>query len=397
MTTTTVLWLIASLSMLQPLSTDMYLPTLPGIATGFGATAASVQWTLSIFVIGFGTWQLVVGPMSDRFGRRPVIVAGAVTYLAASVLCAAAPTLAVLVLGRLAQAIGACSCLVGARGLVRDLYVPSEGARLLARGATILAFAPLLAPVFGAWLYERNGWRSTFVVLAIFGAALLLFALTRLAETNRAPARHALAPGPMLANYLRVARSPVFRAYTLATSASWSTMFAFISGSPFVMTRVLGLTPQQFGFAFSVVVAGYLVGTLAGRRLVGRHGIQRTVLTGAALHFAAGVSLVGFALAGVIHPVAIIGPMWFHACAHGVVQPTGQAGAVAPFADTAGAASALMGFVMMLIAAAIGYWIGVSYDGTVYPLTLTIGAIALASAAIAVFLVRPHGDVSHHG
>lgn len=397
MTTTTVLWLIATLSMLQPLSTDMYLPTLPGIAAGFDAGAAAVQWTLTIFVIGFGAWQLIVGPMSDRFGRRPIIVAGASTYLAASVLCVAATTLEILVAGRLLQAIGACSCLVGARGLVRDLYGPSEGARLLARGATILAFAPLVAPVFGAWLFEQFGWRATFVVLAIFGAGLLLFALTRLAETNRTRVRNALAPGPMLANYLRVARSPVFRAYTLATSASWSTMFAFISGSPFVMTRVLGLSPQQYGFAFSIVVAGYLVGTLAGRRLVGRHGIQHTVLAGAVVHLGAGMALVALALAGVIHPAAIIGPMWFHACAHGIVQPTGQAGAVAPFGDSAGAASALMGFTMMLIAAAVGFWIGASYDGTVVPLTLTIGAIALASAAIAAFFVRPHGDVSSHG
>ena len=397
MTTTTVLWLIASLSMLQPLSTDMYLPTLPGIATGFDAGAAAVQWTLTIFVIGFGAWQLFAGPVSDRFGRRPVIVAGAATFLAASLLCAAAPSLDILVAGRLLQAISACSCLVGARGVVRDLYVPSEGARLLARGATILAFGPLIAPVFGAWLFELYGWRATFAVLAAFGVGLLVFALTRLVETNRRRVRNALAPGPMLANYVRVARSPAFRAYTLATSASWSTMFAFISGSPFVMTRVLGLTPQQFGFSFSIVVAGYLAGTLAGRRLVGRRGIQRTVLAGAAVHLTAGVILVALALGGVIHPAAIIGPTTLHACAHGIVQPTGQAGAVAPFAENAGSASALMGFTMMLISAAVGFWIGASYNGTVYPLTLTIGALALASAAIAVFLVRRHGDVTSHG
>ena len=397
MSSTIVLWLIASLSMLQPLSTDMYLPSLPAIARGFDASAAQVQWTLSIFVIGFGGWQLLVGPMTDRFGRRPIILAGAATYLTASLICAAAPSLPLLVLGRLLQAIGACSCLVGARAVVRDLYPPSEGARLLARGATILAFAPLIAPVVGAWLLDRVGWRATFIVLAVFGAGLLLFAVTRLRETLHAPVRDALALRPMLRNYAQVVRSPVFRAYTLATSASWSVMFAFISGSPFVLTQVLALSPQQFGFAFSIVVAGYLVGTLVGRRIVGRHSIQRTVLAGATLHLAAGSTMVGLALAGVIHPAAIIGPMWFHGCAHGIVQPTGQAGAVAPFARNAGAAAALMGFSMMVIAAAVGFWIGASYNGTVYPLVFTIGAIAATGAVIAARWVRRDGDVSHHG
>ncbi len=175
LTATTILLLTAGLSMLQPLSTDLYLSTLPGIATYFNASVASVQSTLWIFIAAFGSWQLVAGPLSDRFGRYPIVVAGAFTYCAASVLAMLAQSLEVLVAGRILQAVGACTCLVGARGFVRDLYSPTEGARMVANAATFMSLAPLVGPLIGAVLYVRYGWRSSFALLAAFS---LLIAFT---------------------------------------------------------------------------------------------------------------------------------------------------------------------------------------------------------------------------
>jgi DHA1 family bicyclomycin/chloramphenicol resistance-like MFS transporter len=393
----TVVLLIATLSMLQPLATDLYLPTLPGIAAAFAANPAQVQWTLSFFVIAFGTWQLVVGPVSDRFGRRPVVLAGIVTYGAASVLCALAPSIEVLVAARVLQAIGACSCVVGARGLVRDLFAPSEGARLTARAATWLSLAPLAAPIVGAWLFERFGWRSAFIALAAFAGALLALNLFKLRESNQQRNPHALHLRPMWATYRRVSASPVFRAYTAVAAVSYAGLFAFISGSSFVLQGVLELRPQEFGFTFSMMVAGYLIGTLVCRRIVARAGIQRAVMTGAAVQCAAGLVLAALAPAGVHHAAAIVAPMIVFGVSHGIVQAPAQAGAVAPFPHSAGAAAALLGFLMMGVAAAIGFWIGASYNGTVYPLTLTIGACALTSALIASRWVRRDGNVSHLG
>ncbi len=397
LTATTVLWFTAGLSMLQPLATDLYLPTLPGIAAYFATSVVTVQWTLSIFVAAFGAWQLVAGPVSDRYGRQPIIVAGAFVFCGASVLAMLAPSIGVLIAARLLQAVGACSCLVGARALVRDLYSPAEGARLLAGAATIMSLAPLIGPVLGAYLYVAFGWRSAFAVLAGFSLFLAAAAALKLKETNLHRNPLALRIAPMLRTYADVARSPAFRAYALAASATYAGLFAFISGSSFVLIRVLGVSATAYGFSFSTMVAGYLVGTLVCRRLVALHGMQRTIYAGAAVQAVAGAALALLAAIGAHVPAAIVVPMFFYGVAHGMIQPPAQAGAVAPFPRAAGAAAALMGFTMMSIASLIGFWIGASFNGTVYPLTLTICATSFASAAIAFTLIRRHGDVAHHG
>jgi MFS transporter, DHA1 family, multidrug resistance protein len=397
LTATTVTWLVAALSMLQPLATDLYLPTLPGIAAAFDAPVSTVQWTLSIFVAGFGAWQLVAGPLADRFGRQPVILAGIATYCVASAVCLLAPGIEMLIAGRLLQAIGACTALVGARGLIRDLYAPTEGARMLAGAATLMSIAPLIGPLVGAALFELYGWRSAFAALVAFSLLLAVVALARLRETIRRRNPHALRPGPMLRTYAEVLRAPAFRAYSAAAAATYATLFAFLSGSSFVLIRVLGLSVTAFGASFSVMVGGYLVGTLLCRRQVAQRGLQRTLAGGALLQVAGGATMALLALAGVHHAAAIVLPMFFVGVSHALIQMPAQSGAVAPFPHAAGAAAALMGFIMMGVASLIGLWIGASYNGTVYPLTLTIAACGTASLLIAFTWVRRDGDVSAHG
>ncbi len=397
MTTSTVVALMAGLSMLQPLSTDLYLPTLPALASHFDASAATVQWTLSAFIAVFGLWQLVAGPLTDRYGRYPLVMLGVTIYALASALCMLAPSMTVLLIGRSLQGLGACTCVVGARGVVRDLYTPSEGARMIASAGTIMGFAPLLGPIIGAQLADTFGWRAAFAALLVFSVGLALFAGFRLKETNTRLNPNALAPGPMLRAYGQVLRSPAFRAYALVAAATYGGLFAFISGSSFVLMRALGQAATGYAFSFSTMVAGYLVGTLACRRLLPRQGMQRTIAAGALLQAAAGIAMAALALAGVHAPLAITVPMFFYGLSHGIVQPPSQSGAVAPFRHNAGAAAALLGVVMMLSAASVGAWIGASYDGTVYPLTFTIAACSLTTALIAFTLVRRHGDVAHHG
>jgi DHA1 family bicyclomycin/chloramphenicol resistance-like MFS transporter len=397
LTASTVMLLTAGLSMLQPLSTDLYLPTLPAIASHFDASVATVQWTLSVFIAVFGAWQLVAGPLTDRYGRYPLITLGAAVYAAASLLCMAAPSMAVLVTGRALQALGACTCLVGARGVVRDLYTPSEGARMLASAATIMSFAPLLGPIVGAQLAGAFSWRAAFAALALFSLTLALYAGVMLKETNTRRNPQALAPGPMVRTYHQVLRSPAFRAYTLAAAATYGGLFAFISGSSFVLMKVLGISAVAFGASFATMVAGYLIGTLVCSRLVAHRGLQRTVCAGAALQAVAGVAMAALAAAGVHVPASIVAPMFFYGIAHGMIQPPAQAGAMAPFPHSAGAATALMGFVMMVAAALVGFWIGASYDGTMLPLSFTVCAASLASALVAFTVVRRHGDVAANG
>ena len=304
LTATTILLLTAGLSMLQPLSTDLYLSTLPGIAQYFNASVASVQSTLWIFIAAFGIWQLVAGPLSDRFGRYPIVVAGAFTYCAASVLATFAPSLEALIVGRILQAVGACTCLVvraasyaicthrrKARGWLRmpNPDEPRASDRSFARRCTV-------------WHY---GWRSSFALLAAFSLLLACAAAFKLKETNTRRNPQALTLTPMMRTYASVARSPVFRAYTLAAAATYACLFTFLSGSSFILINVLGQTPTVFALTFAMMVVGYLIGTVVCRRLLATHGLQRTVYVGATLQAVTGVTMAALALSGVHVPLAL--------------------------------------------------------------------------------------------
>jgi DHA1 family bicyclomycin/chloramphenicol resistance-like MFS transporter len=387
------LWLTAALLALQPLSTDLYLPTLPAIASAFSASVATVQWTLSGFIATFAIAQLVAGPLSDRYGRYPLILGGALIHLAGSLVCLAAPTIGVLIAGRLLQAVGACTCIVSARAVVRDLYEPAEGARLLAAAGTIMGLAPLFGPILGAQLHVAFGWRAAFAALSLFSAALTVVLLLRLKETNRHRRKDALAPRVLATAWRDVLGSPTFYAYTLANTTTYAGLFAFLAGSSFVLIRVLDMSATAYGFGFAGAVSGYLLGTLICRRLMARFGMSRALQIGAALQALAGATMVALAVAQVFHPAAILVPQFFYVIGHGIVQPVAQAGAVAPFPRTAGTAAAWMGFIIQMVAAGIGLAIGATWNGTVYPMVLMVGAGGLGSLLVALLLVRRHGHV----
>jgi len=378
---------------LQPLATDLYLASLPGLASRFDASPSTVQLTLSVFIAAFGAMQLLSGPMSDRWGRRPVMLAGLALYVVASLACAASPDIGVLVVARLAQAIGCCTVVVVSRAIIRDTFEPAAGARALARASTLLAIAPFAGPVIGSLLEVRFGFRAAFVFIAAIGAVLFAVAARRLPETLARPNPRALDAGALAAGYAAVSRSPVFLAYTLVGAAAYGGVFAFISGSSFVLIRALGVPTAWFGACFAFVVSGFLIGTLACRRLLPRLGLPRTLRAGTILSATAGTAAVALALAGVAHYVALLVPMFAYLFAHGIVFPCAQAGATAAFPERAGAAAGLFGALVMLVAAGIGSWIGVSHDGTSVPLAATVGTCGLVALVAAWRGVMRHPGV----
>lgn len=390
---TLVLWLTAGFASLQPLATDLYLPTLPAIASDFQVSSGTVQLTLSVFILVFGCWQLIAGPLSDRFGRHPVIAGGAATFVLSAVVCAMAPSIGWLVFGRALMAAGACTCLVAARGVVRDLYTPAEGARLLAASGTILGCAPMLGPILGGIVLQLFGWRAAFVTLALIAAPLAFLGTVRLSETNAHLNRHALTPGPMLATYLQILRSPTWNAYVWMATASYAAVFAFIAGSAFVLIRGMGVSPTVYGLFFASAVVGYIYGTIWCRQVVLEYGMVRVLSFATLIQMGSGLVMAALAFGGVQHPLALLLPMFGVMFGHGFVQPLSQAGVVARFPRNAGAAAALMGFMMMLVAASVGQVIGSTYDGTTRPLAVTICIAALCSALSVATLVRKHGHV----
>lgn len=376
----------------QPISTDLYLPSLPSLPGYFGVPVSTVQLTLSVLVICFGAAQLPMGALSDRIGRRPVLLGGLALYTLASAVAMAATHIAALIACRAAQGVAMAACVVGVRAMLRDLYPPQEGAHMLARGSTWMSLIPLLGPVLGGYLESLWGWRGAFAVLTVFGAAALVYVAARLPESlARAGA------GRWTQGWGQILRHPGFWSYTAVSSFTYAGLFSFIAGSSFVLVQVLGLTRQEFGFAFAFVVSGYLIGSTVCRHLIPRRGLVRTLRLAAWLSLAAGTLMAGLALAGVHHPLALMVPQFVYTLAHGLHQPCAQVGAIAAFPQRAGTASALSGFVGMSLAFAVGYWIGWSFDGTVYPLALTVAFWAAAVAAAALLLVPRHAHTSHGG
>jgi DHA1 family bicyclomycin/chloramphenicol resistance-like MFS transporter len=374
--------------MLQPLSTDLYLATLPGMAKDFGVTAAAVQHTLSLFVIGFGTAQLVSGPMSDRFGRRPVLIGGLTLYLLSSIACALAPGLGWLVAARFAQAVGCCTGVVVARAIIRDAYTPSEGAHILAKASSMLSLAPLLGPVLGGYLQSAFGWRAAFVALTVGGVAVWIAALRWMRESNRQPNMDAMRLGHLARTYSSVVKTPGFWAYALPGALSYASIFVFISGTPFVLIQLLGVTPANYGYLFSLGVVGYLSGTLACRRLLHAIGIQGTLRLGTAVGLGAGLGFLILVLAGVQHWSLVVLALFLVMAGHGINIPCTQSGSLAPFSENAGAAAGLFGFVMMVVALLAGIWVSNTHDGTLFPLASISAAVSVALFSSTRLLAR---------
>jgi MFS transporter, DHA1 family, multidrug resistance protein len=385
------LFTVSLLVALQPLSTDLYLPSLPGLTRYFGTTVSAVQWTLTLFILAFGCAQLIAGPLSDRFGRRPVALGATALYTAASLLCVLAPSLPVLVAGRVLQAVGACTALVCARALVRDVTTPEQGARLLAKVGAIMTAAPVLGPLLGGVLEAQFNWRASFTALTLAGAVALWAVARHVQETNRFKNPHALAPRPLARTYAQIARHRGFWAYTLAATASYGGLVAYLSGSSQVAQLVLHMSAQSYGLAFALCTLGYLAGALLCRRWVTRLGIQATMQRGALCALTGAACLLAGALAGVQHPLALFVPQTLYLLGHGLIQPCAQSGSVAHFGQQAGSAAALMGFFMMLAATLIVFWTGASFNGTMLPLAMAIFAAACSLCAVVFGLVWRDG------
>jgi len=384
--------LLALLLGTQPITTDLYLPALPGLAADLKSPMGSTQLTLSALLFAFGFSQLLLGPAADRFGRRPVLLAGLSLFVVASVGSVLAPDIGLLVAWRALQGVGMAAAVVCARAMVRDLYVPADGARVMSQALTGLGFIALVSPLVGGLLATLLGWRHALAATAVFGALCVVVVALTLSET--APARNpqALRLAPMVAQWGRIVRHPTFTAWALLIACTYGGLFAFLAASSFVFIEVLGSTRMAYGMYIAGCSVSYIVGTFWCRRWLLAHGLAGAVKRGAAFTLAGGVSMALLAWAGVLSPWAIAVPQFVYAFGHGIHQPCGQAAVVGPFPQHAGAASALAGFILAATAVAVGAWLGVAMNGTVWPLVSTVCGMAVATALVAWTLVQRHGE-----
>jgi DHA1 family bicyclomycin/chloramphenicol resistance-like MFS transporter len=374
---------LALLTSLGPLSTDMYLPSLPEIGRVFAVDTVAVQLTLSLFLAGFAAGQVLYGPVADRYGRKPVLLAGLCLYIVASLVCALAPSVETLIAARFFQAFGASGPIVLARTIVRDLYEGPRAGRELSRMGTVMGLVPALAPILGGVSETVYGWRASFFASGAAGLLLGIVVLLGLPETLRSRSPAMLSPLGILRGYRVLLGNGTYRLFMSLSALAYAGLFCFISGSSFVLQRAYGLSELMFGFAFSFVVLGYVSGTVLAQRIVGRRGILGTVRVGVACLALGGVFMLIGGIAGPHSPFEILVPMAVYTCGVGLTMPQSMAGAMGPFPDRAGAASSFLGLVQMSAAAVVG--IGLGHALEVTPLALPASVAVLGLGAFLTF------------
>lgn len=382
---------LALLLGLQPVTTDLYLPALPQLRQALGASMTMAQQTMAALLLAFGLGQLAWGPVADRVGRRPVLLWGLALYAAAGLGSALAGSVESLVAWRVAQGLGMAAAVVCARALLRDLYEPVEGARVMAWGMSGLGVLAIASPTLGGVIAAMAGWRAALGTVALVGVAVLAFVAWRLPETASRLRPDATQPRVLLSSWRRIATHRVFLAWALLTSCTYGGLFTMLAGSSFVYIGVLGVSPATYGLLLGSGSVAYIAGTFVCRRWVAAHGPVGAVQRGALFTLAGGLSIVVPAAVGVQSVWAIALPQVLYAIGHGVHQPVSQAAAVGPFPEQAGAASALAGFLIAALAFVIGLWLGSALDGTVRPLAYGVGFWSLVTCTIAWTLVRRLG------
>jgi len=388
--------LLAALSAVGPLTTDMYLPSLPDIARQLDASTSQVQLTLSAYLIGFAVGQIFYGPVSDRHGRKPVLIAALALYCAASLACALSTSVEMLIVARFVQGLGGSGGIVLARAVVRDLFTGARAGRELSVIGSVMGLAPVLAPIAGGLLQSAFGWRVIFVTLVIAGVIGIVVVWLILPETLRQRAAERVSPKSMLAAYRVVARHPAYLAYLALATTSYAGLFAWISGASFVLQDLYGLNPFNFGVAFALGSVGYMAGATLSARLVMRIGIDGTLGVGAAMLAIGGLGMVATVALGLKSPFLLVLPVSIYLAGLGMVLPQSIAGAMSPFPDRAGAASSLLGFIQQSGAALCGAFVGWMLGANAWPLVLTVAAMGCATFAIWLATQRLRARHANH-
>jgi len=374
--------LLAALSAIGPLTTDMYLPSLPDIAHQLHASTAQAQFTISSYLIGFAVGQIFYGPVSDRHGRKPVLLAAITLYCLASLVCMFSSSIDMLITARAFQAVGGSGGIVLARAIVRDLYSGARAGRELSVIASVMALAPVLAPVVGGVLQTVFGWQAVFLTLVVAGLIGMVIVWLLLPETLTRRATEPVSVASMARSYRVVAREPAYLAYLAIASASFAGLFSWISGAAFVLQGLYHLTPFDFGLVFAIGSVGYMAGSTLAARLVQKLDLDHVLGLGGCACAVGGLGMVASVSLGLSSAFSLVVPMAVYLAGLGMVLPQAIAGAMTPFPERAGAASSLFGFVQQTVSAVGGAAVGWYLGQTAWPLVIGVAAMGCATLGL---------------
>ncbi|NQV80802.1 MAG: multidrug effflux MFS transporter [Alphaproteobacteria bacterium] len=371
---------------------NVFAPSMPDIAQSLDTSATAVQWTITVFLIGFSAGQLVYGPISDRLGRRWVLFGGMFLFLAANAACAAAATIDWLLAARLVQGFGACCGSVLMRAIVRDLYDRDDAVRIMSYLAVGAGITAAVAPSIGSALIVF-GWRANFWFLAVAAALPMVLAYLWLPETHPPERRLSGRRGTVLGAYATLFRSRTFLGYGLLIGSVNAQFFAFIAGAPFVLIGVMGIPAEAFGILMLMSTGGFLVGSLIVARLAGRLAPHRIIAIGAIVVFVSITALLVLALASVDSIAAIMLPMFVQGVASGFVFPPAMALGVGAHPRIAGTASGTLGVFQMGSSALATFVASLFVHNSIVP----VATIMFVLAAIGVAALGLIGLGSHRG
>jgi DHA1 family bicyclomycin/chloramphenicol resistance-like MFS transporter len=386
-------FILGALTAFGPLSIDMYLPALPSLSRDFGTGASQVQLTLSACLLGLALGQAIAGPISDSLGRRRPLLVGLAAYALASLLCVVAPSVYALVGLRLVQGIAGAAGIVIARAIVRDLHSGVAAARFFSLLMLVNGLAPILAPLSGGLLLRFTSWRGVFIVLAVIGMLLLLAAATGLGETLPAERRQQGGVRVTIKTFRKLLSDRSYVGYALSCGLAFAAMFAYISGSPFVLQDIYGLSPQLFSVTFAVNACGLVVAGQVNGRLVGRVSPLRLLTTGLVATAAGGAALLAVVTTGSAGLVGVLPSLFVGVASLGFVLPNATALALTNYPRTAGSASALLGVLQFAIGAAAAPLVGVLGAKTALPMAVVMATLSVSALVVFVVLVR--GRRSH--
>ncbi|MFE1539017.1 multidrug effflux MFS transporter [Streptomyces microflavus] len=387
-----VTMVLGGLTALPPLSMDMYLPALPAVTDSLSAPAATIQLTLTACLAGMALGQLVVGPMSDRWGRRRPLLLGMVVYVIATAICALAPSAELLIGFRLLQGLAGAAGIVIARAVVRDLYDGVEMARFFSTLMLISGVAPIIAPLIGGQVMRFTDWRGIFVVLTGIGIVLTLVVWKWLHETLEPGSRHTGGVGKALRTMRGLLADRVFTGYMVTGGLAFAVLFAYISASPFVVQEIYGASPQTFSLLFGLNSIGLIaVGQINGKLLVGRISLDKVLGFGLAVIVLAAVALLLMTTGvfGEVGLVPVAAGLFALMSAMGVAMPNTNAQALMRTKHAAGSASALLGTSSFLIGAIASPLVGIAGEDTAVPMAVVQVVCAVAAVGCFLGLCRP--------
>lgn len=389
-----LLSVLCAMSAAAPLAMHMIMPSLPGLQEVFETDYGTVQLSLTLYMVAFAVAQLIVGPLSDRYGRRPVVLAGMMVYLAGGAICMVAPNIEVLVAGRILQASGGCAGYALARSIVRDVYDRDRAASMIAYVTVAMALSPMIGPLIGGYLDVWFGWRSTFAFTLVIGGLITLGIFLGLRETHTERGTVTSA-GDMLRSFGHLLSRRTFLGYALSMSVLTGAWFSFLGSAPYVVITLMEREPSSYGLYFMLIAGTFMAGNTIAGRISSRLGIDRMVRIGISLVLLGGAIQAAIVVAGTLTPATFFGPMTIMSIGFGFTIPNAIAGAVSVDPSRAGSASGLVGFLQMGIGAVMAAAVGAMLTDTAVPMVVTM--VSMMVLAGAIFLWGTAGQPAHEG